>query len=176
MFYGGVRGNYHRFLYQINPEMESIGWWHVGSNAQSPYGLFARSFDSRKNKNAMFFRLDDRFISDKSSTYSVRVSITYFDEGDGKWELLYNDPAAGMRSGASVSCNDLRIWKKIQIDLSASVLNGGLDKGADIILKYTSGSDTKFHMIELDLTEETKTMNFTPGYISLLLLLLGCNI
>lgn len=176
VFYGGVRGNYHRFLYQINPEMESIGWWHVGNNAQSPYGLFARSFDSRNNKHAMFFRLDDRFISDKSSTYSVSVSITYFDEGDGKWELLYNDPAIGMRSGASVSCNDLRIWKKVQIDLSASLLNGGLDKGSDFILKYISGSDTKFHMIELDLIEETKTMNFAPGYISLLLLLLGCNL
>ena len=150
VFHGGVRGNYHRFLYQIDPAMESIGWWHVGNNAQSPYGRFARSFDSSNNKNALYFRLDDRFISDKSAIHAVRISITYFDQGNGEWELLYNDPVVGIRSAVTVTCNDLSVWKKIQVDLYASVLNGGLDKGADLILAHIGGSDTKFHMIELD--------------------------
>jgi hypothetical protein len=150
VFYGGVKGNYHRFLYQINPEKESRGWWHVGSNAVSPYGRFARSFDSKNGKTAMYFRLDDRFISNKRITHAVKISITYFDEGDGEWMILYNDPAIGLRKAASVACNDLQTWKKVQVDLSASVLNGGLAKGADFILKYIRGTDTKFHMIELD--------------------------
>ena len=150
VFYGGgVRGNYHRFLYQIDPDAESIGWWHVGSN-DWPYGCFARSFQVSSGRTAMHFRLDDNFITDKSASHSVRISVIYYDEGDGLWELLYNDAGTGLRSAVSVKCGNTATWKKMEIDLSAAVLNHGLKKGADLILNHISGTDTKFHMIELD--------------------------
>ena len=148
VLYGGVRGNYHRFLYQIDPSGESIGWWHVGSN-NWPYGRFARSFQASTGRNAMYFGLDNRFINDKSQAYSIRISVTYYDEGNGTWELLYNDPLIGVRSAVSVTCFNTPTWKKVQLEFSA-ILNGGLEKGADLILRRVSGSDTKFHMIELD--------------------------
>jgi len=149
VLYGGVRGNYHKFLYQIDPTAESIGWWHVGSKA-SPYGRFARSFHFSSGKTAMYFRLDDRFISDKSSPHAAKVFITYFDEGDGSWELLYNAPSAGMQNALTITCGDTQSWKKVELGLSAMMLDGSLEKGADLILRYISGSDTKFHMVEFD--------------------------
>jgi len=152
VMYGGVTGNYHRFLHQIDPSAESIGWWHVGSKAW-PYGRFARSFQASSGKNAMYFQLDDHFISNKSVRHAVKVSITYFDGGNGMWELLYNDPVAGMQSAVSVACYNTQNWKKAQIEIYDAVLNGGLGKGADFILQHITGSDTKFHMIELDLLE-----------------------
>jgi hypothetical protein len=148
VLYGGVRGNYHRFLYQIDPSGESIGWWHVGSNSW-PYGLFARSFQASTGRNAMYFGLDNRFIYDKSKAHNIRVSVTYYDEGDGTWELLYKDPLVGLRSAVSVTCSNTPTWKKVQLKVYA-VLNGGLEKRADLILRRVSGGDTKFHMIELD--------------------------
>ena len=148
VLYGGVRGNYHRFLYQIDPSGGSIGWWHVGSNSW-PYGLFARSFQASTGRNAMYFGLDNRFIDDKSRAYNIRVSVTYYDEGDGTWELLYKDPLLGVRSAVSVTCFNTPTWKKVQLDFYA-ILDGGLEKGADLILRRVSGGDTKFHMIELD--------------------------
>jgi len=148
VFYGGVGANYHRFLYQIDPAAESIGWWHVGDKTW-PYGRFARSFQANSGKNAMYFRLDDRFISDKSANYAVKVSITYMDEGDGTWELLYNDSDSGMRSAAVATCGGTQSWKKLEASVSSAVLDGGLEKGADFILSHISGSDTKFHLIEI---------------------------
>ena len=149
MFHGGVKANYHKFLYQIDPDEESIGWWHVGSKKWA-YGRFARSFEASSGKTAMYFRLDDRFISNKTASHAVQVQITYFDEGDGEWELLYNDADQGATSAVSVSCEDTPTWKKVQIDLTTALLNGGLKKGADFILKHTGGDDTKFHLVEVD--------------------------
>ena len=149
VLYGGVRGNYHRFLYQVDPHAESIGWWHVGSN-DSPYGLFARSFQSSSGRTAMYFRLDDRFISRKNAGHPVTVSVTYYDDGNGTWELLYNDPFRGAQTAVTVSCGNTPTWKKVQLGLNKAKLNGGLEKGADLILRHVSGSDTKFHMVELD--------------------------
>ena len=148
VLYGGVRGNYHRFLYQIDPPAESIGWWHVGSN-DWPYGRFARSFQSSTGRNAMYFRLDDRFISDKKKAHKVKVSVTYFDEGNGTWRLLFRDPVIGVRSAVSVTCDNTARWKKVQLEFFA-VFNNGLGNGADLVLRHVGGSDTKFHMIELD--------------------------
>ena len=149
VFYGGVRANYHKFLYQIDPDEESIGWWHVGGKDWA-YGRFARSFEASSGKTAMYFRLDDRFISSKTGSHAVQVQITYFDEGDGEWELLYNDADQGSTSAVSVSCEDTPTWKRVQIDLTTALLNGGLQKGADFILNHTGGGDTKFHLVEVD--------------------------
>ena len=152
VLYGGVRGNYHRFLYQVNPPAESIGWWHVGSN-DWPYGRFARSFHSSSGRTAMYFRLDDRFISDKNAPQAVAVSVTYYDEGNGTWEVIYNDSFLGVRTAVTITCGDTPTWKKVRLDLAHAKLDGSLDNGADLILHHVSGSDTKFHMIELDRAE-----------------------
>jgi len=149
VIYGGVAGNYHHFLYQIDPSVESIGWWHVGSQ-QWPYGRFARSFEASSGMNAMYFRLDKHFISNKSVSHSAKVSVTYFDEGNGEWDLLYKDPVEGMQSAVTVTCSGTQSWKKVQIVLPSAMFDGSLHKGADLILQHNSGTDTKFHMIELD--------------------------
>ena len=150
VLYGGVRGNYHRFLYQIDPPAESIGWWHVGSS-KWPYGRFARSFHFESGRAAMYFRLDGRLISDKISARAIAVSVTYYDGGNGTWQLLYNDSIGGLQTAVEVTCTGTDGWQKVQVQLSSAKLNGGLEKGADIILRYVSGDDTKFHMVELDL-------------------------
>jgi len=149
VLYGGVQGNYHRFLYQIEPSLESQGWWHVGDKSW-PYGRFARSFKTAGGKNAMYFRLDEQFISEKSTPHQVTVSITYFDDGGGSWDLLYSKANAGVQSAAYFTCGYTWSWKKVQIVLPDAMLDNSLQKGADLILRHIDGSDTKFHMIELD--------------------------
>ncbi|MFK8082461.1 MAG: hypothetical protein AB8B97_19415 [Granulosicoccus sp.] len=148
VMYGGVSGNYNKFLYQINPEAESVGWWHVGEKTW-PYGRFARSFDRDNGKNAMYFQLDSNFIEDSESTHGIRVEVTYFDDGVGEWELLYNGPE-GLTQAYAIATTDSQEWKKVQVDLTDSKINGGLSYGADLILQHIGGDDTKFHMIELE--------------------------
>ncbi len=148
VMYGGVQGNYNKFLYQVDPEVESVGWWHVGDKAW-PYGRFARSFERSSGKNAMYFRVDPKFIEDKQSVQGLRVEVTYFDEGIGEWELLYNSPE-GLTQAFTVATGGTSAWKKVQIDISDYIVNGGLYNGADLILQHVSGDDTKFHMIELE--------------------------
>ena len=101
----------------------------------------------------MYFRLDDRFISDKNAPQAVAVSVTYYDEGNGTWEVIYNDSFLGVRTAVTITCGDTPTWKKVQLDLAHAKLDGSLDNGADLILHHVSGSDTKFHMVELDRAE-----------------------
>jgi len=114
-----------------------------------PYGRFARSYDNLGGKNAMHFRLDPDFFEDEQADHSIRVEVTHHDEGIGEWELLYNSPAGPIQA-FSVATNGTSEWKKVQIDIPDAKIYGGLQNGADLILKHVSGDDTRFHMIEIE--------------------------
>lgn len=55
--WGILRGNYWRFLEQINPDQTSVGHWHVGPK-EHIFSRFARGFQHSSGKKAMHFRLD----------------------------------------------------------------------------------------------------------------------
>lgn len=145
--WGILTGNYYRFLEQIEPDETSVAWWHKGPSDHL-FSRFARGFDHKNAKTAMYFRLDKDFFADSKSVHPVTVSISYLDEGDGQWSLKYATKK-GKKTACKVKCKDTGTWQTKQVVLKDAIFNKALPKAADLILEYAGGDDTAFHIIEL---------------------------
>jgi hypothetical protein len=121
--WGILSGNYSRFLMQIEPGSGDIGLWNIDD---SIYGRFARSFDHRKGKKQMRFKLYDAFMAK-----TIKVRVTYLDRGRGRWSIC----------GKEVQNRDSGLWKT-----ETSLLKGV----TELELNYGSGDDTVFHLIEIE--------------------------
>jgi hypothetical protein len=128
-------GNYERYLKQHDPGGTSQGYWRVGPKDQ-PYGRFARGFDVASGKNAMSFRLAERFLAGKPGPVEVRV--VYFDSGHGSWELKYD----AEKTALAVKNTDTGRWKEARARLAHAT---------DLMLVNTSKENTLFHLIEVRL-------------------------
>jgi hypothetical protein len=148
--YGNIwPGNYSMFLEQIEPNETSQGYWRVGSKEQQ-YGRFARGFDVKKGKIAMFFNLDDRFFENQPKLpHLVSVRIVYFDKGKGSWALKYDAVNNPQKVATNVTNTDTNEWKEIIVTLSDARLENRGPKSTDLCLTHTGGDNTIFHMIEL---------------------------
>jgi hypothetical protein len=141
--------NYGMFLYQIDPNETSQGYWRVGSK-EVIYGRFARGFDPKNAKTAMFFNLDDNFfLNQPKSPRSVSLRVVYFDKGTGSWSLKYDavkDPSKLAKTIKNTNSNE---WKEVIVPIKdARLENKGL-RNSDISLVYESGDETLFHMVEI---------------------------
>jgi len=130
-------GNYSRFLAQIEPGSGDVGRWSVD---RSVYGRFARSFEHDSGKKQLRFELDDAFTADR-----ISVTVSYLDQGRGAWSL----GVSGSSEVEFVQNGDSGRWKTKTVTMRRELL-----RGAPLLLKYESGADTIFHMIEIERREE----------------------
>jgi hypothetical protein len=145
--WGILPGNYCRFLEQINPDATSIGWWHRGPE-DSIYSRFGRSFDHNQGKTKMAFRLNEDFFEDKPP-HPIHLRIVYLDQGDGTWALDYQG-SQGRTQVEKITCRNTNTWQEREIFLKNAHFNNALPGQGDLILYYLDGSDTVFHMIEVN--------------------------
>ncbi|UCE07244.1 MAG: T9SS type A sorting domain-containing protein [bacterium] len=144
--------NYSRFITQVDPDNESIGLFRVGGtiDASSPiYSRFARSFEYRTGKNAMYFKLHDDFFSSPADT--VTMTVIYYDKNqDSKWELQYDAGEGNFKTAYSVTCTGSKTWKtKTHVVTDAVLLHHG-PQDCDFALVNTDTLDDIFHMIEIE--------------------------
>lgn len=140
--------NYGRFLTQWNPNGTSKGYWRVGPVAQ-PYGRYARGFDHAAGMNEMWFALDPYFYGSGSGAHKVKLSIAYFDKGKGSWSLHYAGPSGTNTEACRVQCRNSGKWVVKEIELANFSAAHTLEHGADLSLRYESGDDTLFSLLEL---------------------------
>jgi hypothetical protein len=145
--WGIVRGNYWRFLEQIDPDKTSIAHWHAGPKDHI-FSRFARGFQHATARKAMNFRLDKQFFAGSKRPQPVRLRVVYLDQGSGAWSLIYNSPT-GPTAAITVKCGNTGKWIDKHIDIPNAIFTRSLPGGADLTLKYKSGDDTIFHLIEL---------------------------
>ncbi|MCK9478191.1 MAG: copper amine oxidase N-terminal domain-containing protein [Firmicutes bacterium] len=136
--------NYYRYLEQINPGEGDVGVWNVDD---SIYGRFGRSFENSSGKTFMKFKLDSGFFADNTSAQKVRLTVTWLDRGTGAWALEYAGQN-GVSEAFTMANTDSGEWKTEEVSLTDAMFNGQLD-GGDLLLKYISGDDTIFHMVEV---------------------------
>jgi hypothetical protein len=146
--WGILRGNYGRFLEQIDPDKTSVGWWHAGP-AEHVYSRFARGFDRASGRAAMGFKLHERFFADRKAPHTARVRVVYLDRGKGRWALTYRG-RRGEEKAFTVECGNSGKWLEKRAVIEGAYFSGGLARGADLVLKHIGGDDTLFHMIELE--------------------------
>ncbi len=141
--------NYHRYLKQIDPNGTSVGWWRVGP-ADQPYGRFARGFEEKSGKKAMFFDLDDNFYyGQPEGARTVELRVVYLDKGKGSWALKYDAAGGQQKTAFEVTNTDSGRWVEKKVTVSDAQFKNGGPNNSDLTLEKTGGDDTIFHMVEL---------------------------
>ena len=145
--WGILRGNYRRFLEQIDPDQTSVGYWHVGPK-EHIFSRFARGFQHSTGRKAMRFRLDKQFFGASKRPQAARLRVAYLDQGSGAWSLVYQSPS-GPVAAMTVKCRNTGKWIDKQVDVTNGIFTRSLPGGADLTCQYLSGDDTIFHLIEV---------------------------
>ena len=139
-----IARNYRRFITQIDANETSAGYWRVG-DGQSIYSRFARGFDVEKNKNAMYFDVDDQYFAGGN----LKVKIIYYADDGGSWELKYHATDGTLKTACTVNNEVGQNWLTKEVTIEDALVDNGGPKGADLILQNTGGTNCRFHMIEL---------------------------
>ncbi len=139
--------NYTRFLTQYSPNTTSRGRWRIGPIDQ-PYGRYARAFDHTGGMTEMFFSLDKDFFKKNNEPHKLQVKVVYFDKGKGEWSLNYYNGKSKVQK-YKVRCTNTNRWIVKTIELTDAYTNKKLAHNTDFSLKYLSGNDTIFSMVEV---------------------------
>jgi hypothetical protein len=139
--------NYNRFIEQYDPNGTSKGFWRVGPVSQ-PYGRYARGFEHENGMNEMWFSLNKNFFADNNRPHKVKITIAYLDKGNGKWSLNYVSNN-GKVEKYQIQCSNKNKWITKEIEIDDLYTNKKMEHQTDFSLKYLSGDNTLFSLIEL---------------------------
>ncbi len=142
-----IPNNYERFLTQYSPNTTSRGRWRIGPVDQ-PYGRYARAFDHANGMNEMYFALDKDFFARNNEPHKLQVRLVYFDKGNGQWSFNYHNGKTKVQK-LKVRCTNTNRWIVKTIELTDAYTNKKLAHDTDFSLKYVSGDDTIFSMVEV---------------------------
>ena len=106
----------------------------------------ARRTDAASGNPHMFFKADDGYLFNTDQT--VTVTVTYFDKGTDRWELVY-DSTTGSRSGGTVIKQNSLTWKKASFVLPNARFANGLAGGSDFYLDSRGDGDEYIHFVDV---------------------------
>ena len=148
------RGNYERFLHQVNANQTSVGWWRVGGDITEStpvYARFARGFDNASGKNTMYFDINDKFFSNAplNGAYQVTITVIYYDQGTGKWALRYDAVGNSQKMAYTITKSNSGTWKEKSVTLNDAYFRNRCPNSSDLMLASVDNNDDIFHLIEL---------------------------
>jgi hypothetical protein len=144
------RGNFSFYLYQDDtvPGGRTVPLWNVDA---SPEGLYARRTNCGSGHCLMAFDVDERFLF--GGRNAVTVTVTYFDQGTGAWELEYDAVEAPYRSAGTVQKANTRTWRKATFvlpDAHFANRQAGGDRRAGTDFRIVArGEDVILHMVDV---------------------------
>jgi len=160
-----LEGNYEYLIELIEPE-NTIGLYayrpyHFPDRALNPYadpitylgpksqkeGIWAKRIDGQP----IYLDLDDTFAAGLTGSIVIRVS--YFDEGDGEFRLMFND-SDGQLQTHTFQKNDTQYWEEVTVIVTSYQFANSLEKDADILLDNAGDDDDIFHMVEITLCQK----------------------
>jgi hypothetical protein len=186
--YDIIEGNYERYITQIpaksngvpNPLYTSCdGWWNIiypndvsiNNGGLSPYGRFAKSIKDQPGKTAMYFDIDNNFLSNYNG--DLKITITYLDDGGNTywlfnhWDALQQQTISE-KSAAKKSLSP--VWKQQVFKLPASGFTGANANkclyGSDFFLQTKSTNGTTKEEDIFALIEINKTGNSSKAITS----------
>jgi hypothetical protein len=151
--------DYSRFLYPINKLETSVGWWNLGPKDQ-PYGKFARGFEHKTGKDALYFRFhQDFFKHDGKRTSALNFRIVWYDNTNGSWGFSYDAGKGNFKSAKTFKGTGTNRWREETFTITDAVMNNNGPQGADIALINLDDRDKIFHIIEVqrEMPEATGT-------------------
>lgn len=162
------RGNYERFLHQVNANQTSVGLWRVGGeiNQSTPvYARFARGFDNAGGKNTMYFDINDKFFANAplNGAYPVTLRVIYYDSGTGKWALKYDAVGNSRKTAYTVTKTNSGTWKEKSVTLNDAYFGNRCPNSSDLMLASVDNNDDIFHLIEIARDTGAPSAGFTSS-------------
>jgi hypothetical protein len=141
--------DYGRFLYPIDKLETSVGWWNVGPKDQ-PYGKFARGFEYKSGKNALYFGFHkDFFKQDGQPVGPLTLRLVWLDNTTGSWGLSYDAGKENFKSAKTFVGQGTGRWREETFTITDATMNHNGPRGADIALVNLDDKDKIFHLIEV---------------------------
>ncbi len=72
----------------------------------------------------------------------------YLDQGNGTWALDYQS-SNGEKRAVPITCSNSNTWKEANLTLNDALFDSRQSVQHHLFLRHLNGSDTVFHMIEL---------------------------
>ena len=143
-----IRGNYNKFMEQIDPDGTSVGWWSVGPKKQ-PYGRFARGFDPDNLGDEMHFKIDNNFFKGDTNKGDVTIRVIYFDDKDkSSFKVNYSTKSGNSETAGRIKCEGSKEWHTEAFDVNDFSEEGTFTQKAQLQIVRTSGAPI-LHMIEV---------------------------
>lgn len=139
-----IPNNYSKFITQYSPNTTSEGVWRLG-NTNQYFGRYSRQFKISSNQGEMFFTTDADLTVEGNN--SVEISVTYFDVGTGFWSLNCATCKGKTEIGVKQNTNT-NTWKTVTFTTDYYLGDKSLPNGSDFTLRYHSGLNTQFTLIE----------------------------
>jgi hypothetical protein len=144
-----IDDDYCRFLYPIEKLETSVGWWNLGPKDQ-PYGKFARGFEHKSGKDALYFGFHkDFFKNDGEPVGPLTFRVVWFDNTTGSWGFSYDAAKGKFKSAKIFSGTGTNRWREETFTIPDAVMNHQGPQGADIALVNLDDKDKVFHLIEV---------------------------
>jgi len=141
--------DYCRFLYPIDKLETSVGWWNLGPKDQ-PYGKFARGFEHKTGKDALYFGFHKNFFKqDGKPTGPLTFRLVWLDNTTGSWGFSYDAGKGNFKSAKTFTGTGTGRWREETFTVTDAVMNHNGPRGADIALVNLDDQDKMFHLIEV---------------------------
>jgi len=146
-------GNYERYLYQLDANETSTGYWNVDAPAEpnSIYGKYARGISTTDNKDALYFDIDSSFLGDAffQRKAAVAIDITYLDKDTGSFSAYYDSKDRANKPALTVKCNNTNTWKKVSFITRHASFRNNAPHDSGFYIKSQSKASVIFSVIEL---------------------------
>ena len=147
--FGLIARNFSRFITQIDADKTSVGLWRVGP-ADQPYGRYARAFEHKSGKDALYFGFHkDFFKHDGKPVGPLTFRVVWLDNTTGSWGFCYDAGKEGFKSAKTFVGQGTGRWREETFMITDAVLNHNGPQGADIALVNLDDKDKIFHLIEV---------------------------
>ena len=144
------KGNFDFWLYQDDTvlQAQTVPLWNVDA---SPWGRYARRTNCATGNCLIAFDVDEQYLF--GGRNAVTITITYFDQGIGSWELQYDAVDDPYRSAGVVEKHNASTWQQAVFVLEdAAFANrqaGGANRTGTDFRILVHGEDTIFHMADV---------------------------
>ena len=153
------RGNYERFITQIEPDETDVPRWRIDGPLKSDSPIqsrFARGFCAKENKNRIYLRVNEKFYSlkeDEEPT-KIKVTVTYFYKGEVNFSLVYDSTEDSEKVAFKLNKKDKHKgkgeWRTKEVVLKDAAFKKRGPKSSDISLVNIGKEDDIFHMVEIE--------------------------
>ena len=146
--------NFERWLYQRDSAPDGLT---APTHRIEPPGSFAElnggnwealRTDQEHGCNRIYFNLDDEFL--KGETMSVRIKVTYLDDGEGDWWINYDaGPDAVWKKSRTVTNTRDGRWKTVSIDVEDAAFKNRQRGWADFCITQGGKSDLAVRFVRV---------------------------